>query len=69
MSYFIDHKHKLIHRKLFAKDRCGFIGTPVDLREFTNSLEYISELQEEKHYSKCPHCQGMKPAVKDLFID
>ncbi|AQQ54830.1 hypothetical protein [Planococcus lenghuensis] len=58
MDYFIDHVQKKIHRKLYAGDRCGFLKTPVEQREFTASSSYVNSLRGEQRYSECPHCQS-----------
>lgn len=63
MRYFIDHKRKQIHQREFAGDRCGFTETPVEKREFTDSLAYIEQLEEEREYFKCPHCRTVQIAI------
>ncbi|MBZ5200055.1 hypothetical protein HU147_02395 [Planomicrobium chinense] len=63
MQYFIDHKRKRIHQRQYAGDRCGFMKTPVEKREFTDSLAYIGRLQEESEYLKCPHCRTAQMAI------
>ncbi|MGH2316627.1 hypothetical protein ACRC6Q_02610 [Planococcus sp. SE5232] len=57
MHYFVDHKKKKIHQRQFAGDRCGFVETPVEKREFTDRADYIEQLEEEDSYEFCPHCQ------------
>ncbi|TWT06691.1 hypothetical protein FQV26_02450 [Planococcus sp. CPCC 101016] len=57
MHYFVDHKKKRIHQRQFAGDRCGFVETPVEKREFTDRAEYIEQLEERDSYEFCPHCQ------------
>ena len=57
MHYFVDHKKKKIHQRQFAGDRCGFIETPVEKREFTDRAEYIEQLEEKDSYEFCPYCQ------------
>jgi len=63
MQYFIDHKHKRIHERQYAGDRCGFVETPVEKREFTDSLTYIERLEGEREYLKCPHCRTVHFAI------
>ncbi|MBD8014741.1 hypothetical protein H9630_07880 [Planococcus sp. Sa1BUA13] len=58
MYYFIDHKKKQIHQRQFAGDRCGFVETPVEKREFTDEVEYIEQLEEKNSYEFCPYCQS-----------
>ena len=60
MAYFIDHNRKRIHWKGFAGDKCGFIDTPVDQREFTDSPDYIDELLSDGAYKRCPHCRSVQ---------
>ncbi|WP_142826852.1 hypothetical protein [Planococcus soli] len=57
MHYFVDHKKKKIHQRQFAGDRCGFVETPVEKREFTNQADYIEQLESKDLYEFCPHCQ------------
>ena len=40
MKYLIDHLTKTIHQRGNAGDRCGFLNTPIEKREFTNSESY-----------------------------
>lgn len=47
MTYFVDHLKKNIHRRQYAGDAGGFIQTPVEKREFTDSLAYIEQLEEQ----------------------
>ncbi|PRO66569.1 hypothetical protein [Alkalicoccus urumqiensis] len=56
MRFFIDHKEKRIHRTLSAGDACGFNDTPAEEREFTSSLSYIEQLEEDQ-YDRCHHCE------------
>ncbi|MGI2328252.1 hypothetical protein [Planococcus sp. YIM B11945] len=56
MMYFIDHNKKSIHLQKFAGDRCGFIGTPVKKREFTNCPIYVVRQIKEKEYNRCSQC-------------
>lgn len=58
MDYFIDHEKKKIHRKRYAGDRCGFVRTPIEKREFTDSSSYVDSLLAGQAYSECPHCQS-----------
>ncbi|WP_088008116.1 hypothetical protein [Indiicoccus explosivorum] len=60
MAYFVDHDQKKIHWKSFAGDRCGFIGTPAEQREFTDSSAYVEELMQERSYRRCPYCKSMQ---------
>ncbi|EGA88870.1 hypothetical protein GPDM_13491 [Planococcus donghaensis MPA1U2] len=55
--YFIDHKKKKIHQRQFAGDRCGFVETPVEKREFTDQVEYIQQLETKDLYETCKYCQ------------
>lgn len=64
MNYFIDHKKKTIHQKQFAGDRCGFTKTPVEKREFTDSLIYIQQLETEKIYSRCSYCRSIQIIIE-----
>ncbi|WP_040285859.1 hypothetical protein [Sporosarcina koreensis] len=54
--YFIDHFNKKIHNGAKAGDACGFIGTPSDAREFTDSEEKIEYLKKTERYISCSHC-------------
>lgn len=58
MTYFIDHLKKQIHRQQFAGDSCGFLSTPVEQREFTDSQTYVQSLEEDHVYTECPYCQS-----------
>lgn len=60
MYYFVDHKKKKIHQRLFAGDRCGFVETPVEKREFTDRADYIEQLKKKNSYEFCPHCQQVQ---------
>lgn len=60
MHYFVDHKKKRIHQRQFAGDRCGFVETPVEKREFTDQAEYVEQLGEKDSYEFCPHCQTVQ---------
>lgn len=60
MFYFIDHKKRKIHQRQFAGDRCGFVETPVEKREFTDQAEYIEQLEQQGSYEFCPHCQSVQ---------
>ncbi|MDQ0428017.1 hypothetical protein QOZ98_000843 [Planomicrobium stackebrandtii] len=60
MHYFVDHKKKKIHQRQFAGDRCGFVETPVEKREFTNQADYIKQLEAKDLYEFCPHCQQVQ---------
>ena len=60
MHYFVDHKKKRIHQRQFAGDRCGFVETPVEKREFTDSADYIEQLEEKDSYECCPYCQSVQ---------
>ncbi|TWT16023.1 hypothetical protein [Planomicrobium sp. CPCC 101079] len=64
MNYFVDHKKKRIHQKLYAGDRCGFTETPVEKREFTDSIDYIERLVTHKLYVKCAHCRSIQTVIK-----
>lgn len=64
MKYFVDHKKKYIHERLYAGDACGFLQTPVDKREFTDSRDYVEQLEERESYMTCQHCNSVKPLVK-----
>lgn len=63
MQFFVDHKYRRIHKRQFAGDRCGFVETPVNEREFTNSGNYIEKLESEKSYEVCPHCQSAQTVI------
>lgn len=60
MQFFIDHKYKKIHQRMLAGDKCGFVETPIDKREFTDSEDYIKSLENEKTYELCEHCQTVQ---------
>ena len=60
MKYLIDHLTKTIHQRGNAGDRCGFLHTPIEKREFTNSESYIESLQTEKGYTRCPYCKTIQ---------
>ncbi|ANU09818.1 hypothetical protein A1A1_05207 [Planococcus antarcticus DSM 14505] len=59
LYYFVDHKKKKIHKRQFAGDRCGFIETPVENREFTDRADYIEQLEKKDSYEYCLHCQSV----------
>lgn len=65
MTYFIDHRKKSIHLQKFAGDRCGFVGTPAALREFTNCVNYINQLLQAKRYKKCCYCETFHTSLED----
>lgn len=60
MHYFVDHKKKKIHQRQFAGDRCGFVETPVEKREFTDRADYIEQLEKKDSYEFCSHCQQVQ---------
>lgn len=57
ITYFVDHKNKKIHFQRFAGDKCGFLDTPLEEREFTAVEEYIQNLETAEGFSFCTHCQ------------
>ncbi|ANU27244.1 hypothetical protein [Planococcus versutus] len=57
MYYFVDHKKKKIHQRQFAGDRCGFVETPVEKREFTDQVEYVQQLEIKNFYEMCKYCR------------
>ncbi|MGE6367901.1 hypothetical protein ACQKDB_02120 [Planococcus kocurii] len=57
MYYFVDHKKKKIHQRQFAGDRCDFVETPVEKREFTDQVEYVQQLKNKDLYEMCKYCQ------------
>lgn len=59
MRYFIDHENRKIHIRIYAGDRCGFNDTPPEKREFTSSDPYITDLEKNRSYQKCIHCEGV----------
>ncbi|KIL51131.1 hypothetical protein [Jeotgalibacillus campisalis] len=59
MKYFIDHKKKRIHHSSHAGTQCDFFDTPIQKREFTTNLSYVTKLEREEHYAKCPHCREL----------
>ncbi|MDN7245318.1 hypothetical protein QWY16_18305 [Planococcus shenhongbingii] len=63
MKYFIDHNKKSIHQQKFAGDRCGFVGTPITSREFTNCPNYVKQLIQEKNYKDCSHCVSVQTTL------
>lgn len=56
--YFIDHLNKKIHDGAKAGDACGFIGTPSEAREFSDSEQKIAYLKENEQYMSCAHCSS-----------
>ncbi|MDN7241564.1 hypothetical protein QWY14_07155 [Planococcus sp. N028] len=64
MNYFVDHQKKRIHKKQYAGDRCGFVGTPTDKREFIDCEEYVEQLEKQEAYEKCPFCQSLQLSVE-----
>ena len=64
MTYFVDHLKKNIHRTQYAGDDCGFLQTPVEKREFTDSPAFVKQLEEQESYARCPHCQSVKMLVE-----
>lgn len=64
MQFFVDHKYRRIHQRQFAGDRCGFVETPVKEREFTDSEEYILQLESQDRYEVCLHCQTVPTVIK-----
>ncbi|WP_181313665.1 hypothetical protein [Planomicrobium soli] len=64
MNYFIDHKKKQIHQRQHAGDRCGFVETPVNKREFTDSAAYIEQLITQKMYSMCVYCRSVQIIIE-----
>lgn len=64
MQFFIDHKYRRIHQRQFAGDRCGFVETPVEEREFTDSEDYIGQLENRELYEVCPHCQSAPTVIR-----
>jgi hypothetical protein len=56
VKYLIDHATKTIHQRVYAGDRCGFITTPIEKREFKDCIAYIESLQTQQGYTICPHC-------------
>ncbi|MDN7227282.1 hypothetical protein QWY22_03405 [Planococcus liqunii] len=71
MKYLIDHATKTIHQRVYAGDRCGFITTPIEKREFEDCPVYIESLQIQKGYSICPHCTSVQLMVhhEESFIN
>ena len=67
MIYFIDHLKENIHRRQYAGDACEFLQTPFEKREFTDSHVYVKELEEQKLYKTCPHCQSVKMLVRQVI--
>lgn len=63
MPYFIDHNKKSIHQQKFAGDRCGFVGTSIEKREFTNCPNYVDLLVKEQNYKRCAHCESFQTAL------
>lgn len=65
LNYFVDHKNKRIHKKQYAGDRCGFLGTPASEREFIDCEKYIKQLEIQESYKKCPYCQSIQLTVEE----
>lgn len=63
MQFFVDHKYRRIHKRQFAGDRCGFVETPIEKREFTDSEIYIIQLESQDLYEVCPHCQSAPTVI------
>lgn len=66
MKFIVDHKNKLIHKVVCAGDRCGFKDTPLSEREFTKSLTYLENLQQQKDYHLCASCKAA--AIGPLYV-
>lgn len=66
MTYFVDHLKKQIHRQQFAGDLCGFLTTPIEKREFTDSQTYIQRLEENNVYTECPYCQSFQMLPEEV---
>lgn len=64
MKYFIDHAKKKIHRKQYVGDRCGFIDTSIEKREFTDSVIYIERLEGQEQYKTCQYCKSAQSIIK-----
>jgi len=56
MKYVVDHNKKHVHEQQYALDRCGVTNIPSDALEYTDSREYISRLENNEYYMKCPYC-------------
>lgn len=66
MNYFVDHQKKRIHLKRFVGDRCGFMDTPTQKREFIDKKSYIEQLEEQNSYINCPYCQSIQKMNEQL---
>lgn len=60
MQFFIDHKYKKIHQRIYAGDKCGFVKTPIDKREFTDAEDYVKSLEDDRRYELCEYCQTVQ---------
>ncbi|MGI2328176.1 hypothetical protein [Planococcus sp. YIM B11945] len=57
MKYLIDHLTKTIHHRGYAGDRCDFLDTPIDKREFSGDEAYIERLKTDRGYINCLFCK------------
>lgn len=64
MKYLVDHNSKFVHELKYATDRCKVHTTFDGPKEYTDSPDYISQLEEEKSYMKCPYCHEV-PLLMD----
>lgn len=56
MKYVVDHHKKHVHEQRYSLDNCGVDRIPSDAVEFTDSQDYIKELENTHSYVKCPYC-------------
>ena len=56
MKYVVDHQKKHVHEQRYSQDRCGVDRIPSDATEFTDSKDYIQNLESSHSYMKCPYC-------------
>lgn len=64
MKYLIDHNSKFVHEIQYATDRCKTHTTLEGPKEYTDSSDYISQLESRKSYMKCPYCHEV-PLLMD----
>lgn len=64
MKYLVDHNRKFVHEIQYATDRCKTEAALEGPKEYTDSADYISQLEETQSYMKCPYCHEV-PLLMD----
>lgn len=64
MKYLVDHNRKFVHEIQYATDRCKAETSLEGPKEYTDSVDYISQLEKEQSYMKCPYCHEV-PLIID----